>query len=160
MQAVFSALSFAYRISSFFSRIAATAAQAGQSQYFPPAALISSPCAATFFAISAPNTCAPVSDFANAISPSTGMISASSSATYAFAAAASPSVPIASSHACAAAFASAHQEAAFISSFVFSITYSLPIVTAILSVSAFAVLFAGNLSKAAIPVPLSPPAGS
>ena len=29
-----------FNISSFFSRIAATAAHAGQSQYFPPAALI------------------------------------------------------------------------------------------------------------------------
>lgn len=53
--------------SSFLLRIASTAAHAGQSQYFAPAALISLPCSATPLAFSGPpNTFAPASDSANA----------------------------------------------------------------------------------------------
>ena len=67
--------------SPFLLRIASTAAHAGQSQYFAPAALISLPCSAAPLAFSGPpNTFAPASDSANAISPSIGIISSSISA--------------------------------------------------------------------------------
>nr|WP_320960602.1 DUF6783 domain-containing protein [Blautia coccoides] len=87
------------RMQSFFSSMASAAAHAGQSQYFAPAALISLACAATFFALSAPKTCAPASDSAKAMRPSIGIISASSSAMYFLVSSASFSVPRASSQA-------------------------------------------------------------
>ena len=107
---------------SFLLRIASTAAQAGQSQYFAPAALISLAGAATAGAWSAPKTCAPASDSANPIKLSIGMISASNSFTYVSVASASLSVPTAASQASAAAFVSLLQVAAFINSLVFSTT--------------------------------------
>ena len=104
-----------YDDTSFFSRIASTAWQAGQSQYFAPAALICLACSATPPAAS-PKTLTPISDSAKAMSPSSGMISSSSSAMYFFVSSASAAVPNASSHAWAASFASLLQEAASISS--------------------------------------------
>lgn len=80
--------------SSFLLKITSTATHARQSQYFAHAALISLPCSATPLAFFAPpNTFAPASDSANAISLSIGIISSSISAMNFFVYSACLSVP-------------------------------------------------------------------
>src|SRR5699024_7150573 len=140
---------------SFFSRIASAAAHAGQSQYLAPAALISFPWASICFAFSAPNTLAPASDPAKAIRPSTGIMSLSSSAISFFVCSASWSVPAAFSQFSQAVFASAQQEGALISSFTFSLTYSLTLCSIIRILSSYILIYQQALFQAPCP---SPPA--
>lgn len=105
--------------------MAQTAEQAGQSQYFSPAAFLCSACTRNAFAPSSPIYSAASGVPRNAIRSSIGSISSSSSLRYFAVSSFSVSVPTDLSQFSAASFASLHTEPEFISSLVFCVKNSI-----------------------------------
>ncbi|MBQ7570205.1 MAG: hypothetical protein IJT22_04670 [Synergistaceae bacterium] len=107
------------------SSIAPPAVQAAHMQYLPPASLALCAASARFLAFSLPKNALPLSDSANAISPSTLVTSSFNSLINALAASFSLGVPNALIKLFQASLASAQQDGASISSWTFLITSSL-----------------------------------